>query len=211
MYENVKKEIRSVSVEMLKTGLVSGTAGNVSARAEHYVAITPSAKNYLAMKAEDVMVIDMDGNVVEGTLNPSSEMLMHLEIYRRREDVQAIMHTHSIYASVLAVIHKSLPPIIDELVPKLGGEVRVSKYAMPGTRELANNVTDALEMRSAALIANHGAVTCGKTLKEALDSAILLERVSKIYLLALHHGEPAILPEDVLENETDIWRILHGI
>ncbi|MFW9974089.1 MAG: class II aldolase/adducin family protein, partial [Candidatus Thorarchaeota archaeon] len=143
------------------------------------------------------------------TRNPSIEKPMHLEIYQNRSDVLAIVHTHSLYASAMAILHEPLPPILDELVPKLGAGIRVSKYAMPGTKDLGKNVVEVLQDRSAALIANHGAVSCAKTLKDALFLSILLERACKIYMTAKQAGKPVELPEDVVEDEQDIWEMMH--
>jgi L-fuculose-phosphate aldolase len=150
----------------------------------------------------------MNGDVIEGTRNPSIEMLMHLEIYAARDKALAIVHTHSIYASAMAVIQEPLPPILDEIIPKLGATIRVSSYAMPGTKDLAKNVVEVLESRSAALIANHGAVCYAKTLKEALFLSIILERACKIYMTAKCAGKVNELPEEVVEDEQDIWEMM---
>ncbi len=209
MYEKEKKELLDVCLEMLKHDLVIGSSGNASLRVGDHVVISPSSVHYVEMTPDDVVVIDMDGNEIEGTRNPSIEKPMHLEIYRNRSDALAIVHTHSLYASAMAILHEPLPPILDELVPKLGAGLRVSKYAMPGTKELGKNVVEVLQDRSAALIANHGAVSCAKTLKDALFLSILLERACKIYMTAKQTGKPVELPEDVVEDEQDIWEMMH--
>jgi L-fuculose-phosphate aldolase len=108
----------------------------------------------------------------------------------------------------MAILHEPLPPILDELVPKLGAGIRVSKYAMPGTKQLGKNVVEVLNERSAALIANHGAVCIGKTLKNALFLSVLLERACKIFMTAKQVGTPIELPEDVVEDEQDIWEMM---
>lgn len=209
MYEKEKKELLDVCLEMLKHDLVIGSSGNASLRVGDHVVISPSSVHYVEMTPDDVVVIDMDGNEIEGTRNPSIEKPMHLEIYQNRSDALAIVHTHSLYASAMAILHEPLPPILDELVPKLGAGIRVSKYAMPGTKELGKNVVEVLQDRSAALIANHGAVSCAKTLKDALFLSILLERACKIYMTAKQAGKPVELPEDVVEDEQDIWEMMH--
>ena len=211
MYEKVKKEIQDICKDLVKEGLIAGSAGNVSARVENHVVITPSQKHYDKMKFEDVMVLDMDGNVIEGTMNPSSETPTHLEVYRHRTDVFAVIHTHSIYATAMAILHKSLPPVIDEVTARLGGEIRVTRYAQPGSTDLGRAVVEAIDMRSGVLIANHGVLCCDRTLRDAFDDALLLERACRIYLSALPHGEPVPIPEDVLESEGDIWRIIKGV
>jgi len=208
MYEKEKKELLDICLEMIKHDLVIGSSGNASLRVGDHVIISPSSVHYTEMVVDDVVVIDMEGNEVEGTRNPSVEKPMHLEIYNNREDALAVVHTHSLYTSAMAILHEPLPPILDEIVPKLGAGIRVSKYAMPGTKELGINVVEVLEERSAALIANHGAVCIAKTIKNALFLSILLERACKIYMTAKQVGKPIELPEDVVEDEQDIWEMM---
>jgi len=208
VYEETKKELLDICIQMLKNDLVIGSAGNASIRVDDYVVITPSSIHYSEMSSNDMVVLDMNGTVLEGSRNPSIEYKMHLELYNTREDAKAVVHTHSVYASAMAVLNESLPPIIDETVPKLGSEIRVSTYAMPGTKDLATNVREAIEDRSAALIGNHGAVCIAKTLKDALHLAILLERICKIYMIAKQIGTPAHLPEEVVEDEQDVWEMM---
>ena len=135
MYDDVKKEILNICLEMIKNDLVIGSSGNVSVCVNDHVVITPSSIFYTEMAVDDMVVIDLDGKVIEGKRNPSVEWQMHLAIYHDRADVKAVVHTHSIYASTMAITHESLPPIIDETVPKLGSDVKVTTYYMPGTKD----------------------------------------------------------------------------
>jgi len=209
MYETEKAELLAACGEMIKENLVIISAGNASIRVnDEHVIITPSSVKYATMTIDDIVVVDMEGDVIEADRNASIESPTHLEIYKQRDDANAVVHSHSIYATALAVLHKPLPPILDEVVPKLGGEIRVTEYAMPGTKDLAKNVVEAMDRRSAVLVANHGAVTCGNTIRKALDNAILLERSCRIYMLALRAGVPILLPEDVVEDEEDLWEIM---
>jgi L-fuculose-phosphate aldolase len=193
---------------MIEHDLVIGSSGNASLRVGDHVVISPSSVHYSEMEIEDIVVVNLDGDIVEGHRNPSVEMPMHLEVYKTRNDALAVVHTHSIYASSMAILRKPLPPILDEIVPKLGTNIRVSGYAMPGTKQLGKNVAEAMVDRSGALIANHGSVCCAKTLKDALFLSILLERACKIYMLAKQVGTPIELPEDVVEDEQDLWEML---
>jgi len=193
---------------MLTNDLVIGSAGNASVRVDDHVVITPSSIHYSEMSSDDMVVLDLNGTVLEGTRNPSIEHKMHLALYNTREDAKAVVHTHSLYACAMAILNESLPPIIDETITKLGSEIRVSKYAMPGTKDLATNVREAMEDRSAALIGNHGAVCIARTMKEALHLAILLERICKIYMIAKQVGTPIHLPEEVVEDEQDVWEMM---
>ena len=208
MYEEQKKELLDICLQMVENELVIGSSGNASLRVGEHVVISPSLVHYVEMKVEDMVVVDLDGETIEGDRNPSVELPMHLELYRTRNDAQAVVHTHSVYASSMAILNEPLPPILDEIVPKLGADIRVSTYAMPGTKQLGKNVAEAIVERSAALIANHGSVCCAKTLKEALFLSILLERACKIYMTAKQVGTPLELPEDVVEDEQDLWEMM---
>ena len=208
MYDIEKKELLDICLEMTERSMVIGSSGNASVRVDDHVVITPSSVKYKEMKPEDMMVIDLEGDTVEGDRNPSTESPMHLEAYQNREDAGAVIHPHSIYTSALSILHKPLPMVIDEVVPKLGGEIRVASYSMPGTKDLAKNAIEAMKDRSVVLLANHGALCIGKNLRKALDNAILLERTCRIYLIALQAGQPIELPADVVEEEADLWEMM---
>ena len=197
---------------MAELGLVVGTAGNVSVRlnsenGRELMAVTPSGKSYDSLTQDDVVVTDFEVEPVEGDLPPSSESLLHVGIYQRRPDVRAIVHTHAIYSSVLAVSGIDLPPVIDEVVVYVGGAIEVSRYGFPGTPELADNVCDALGVNKAAFIANHGAVTVGETLEEALSICLLVERASQIYIMARSLGQVTPIPTEFVAAETAIYRM----
>ncbi len=211
MYEDVKKNLLDICLQMVENDLVIGSSGNVSVRVDNHVVMTPSSVWYTEMAVEDMVVLDLTGKVIEGERNPSVEWQMHLALYNNRSDAKAVLHTHSIYASAMAVSHESLPPLIDETVPKFGADVKVTKYHMPGTKELGMAVVETMKDRSAALIANHGAVCIAKTLKNALHLAILLERSCKIYMIAkMSGGKVFHLPKDVVEAEQDLWEVTSG-
>ena len=195
--------------EMERLDLASGSSGNVSLRigGEGLMAITPMGVPYAGMDESDIVVVDSDLEPVEGDLPPSSESLLHLDIYAGREDVAAVVHTHSIFSSVAAVIGREIPPIVDEMVVYIGGGIRVSEYAFPGSEELAESVCGALEERSAALIRNHGAVGVGSTVEEALRVCVLVERVAKIHTYAAMSGPVGTLPSAVVEREQAVYKM----
>lgn len=208
LYEDEKELLLEICKEMLKLGMVIGSSGNASIRLDQHIVITPSSVRYVTMNPSEMVVLSLSGEVIEGDRNPSVEKHMHLDVYNDRTDAKAIVHSHNIYASALAVLRKPLPPIIDEVVPSLGGNIRVADYAMPGTKQLAVNVVQALKERSAVLLANHGALCIGRDIHEALHKMMLLERSCKIYLIALQAGKPIQLPEEVVEDEMDIWQMM---
>lgn len=207
-----EKEIIDAIGELLKQGLLYGRGGNMSVRGGNGTfVITPSQKDYSQLTVEDFVTLDMEGNIIKGEKNPSVEVPLHLEIYKRRKDVQSVFHTHSTYASVLAVTHTPLPVQIDELTVRLGGEVEVCKYAMTGTEDLARNVADSLGNKNAVIMANHGCVTVGKSVAEALENAILLENAAKVFVLSRIFGTPQPLPEETLSIEKELFASLQGL
>lgn len=200
-------EILDAIKELLKQGLLYGRGGNMSARSpDGTIVITPSQKDYSRLAAEDFVTLDMEGNILKGERNPSVEVPLHLEIYKRRPDVQSVFHTHSTYATILAVTHTRLPVVMDELTVRLGGEVEVSEYAMAGTEELAKNVADVLGTKNAALVANHGCVAVAGSVPEALENAVLLESAARVYVISRIFGNPVPLPEEVVSLETELFR-----
>lgn len=196
---------------MARKGLVVASSGNVSMRVgEGLLAITPSGKKYEQLTPEQVQVVDFEGEPVEGDLMPSVETLMHAAAYRVRPDIGAVMHTHSVYAQVLAVTGLELPPLVDEMIALVGGEIRVTPYAFPSSEELAQHVAAALKERNAALIGNHGAVGVGRDLREALAVCELVERAAQVYVLARMLGKVRLLPDEIIETEKELYKMLHG-
>ena len=209
---HVRQAVLDAARAMLSNQLVVGTSGNVSARcAENSLAITASGIDYTSMTLDDIVVVDFDGEPLLGDAIPSTEMLMHAAIYRARPTVGAVMHTHSIYASGLAVAGQQLPPLIDEVVVRLGGAIEVSEYAFPGTDELGDSVVIALGERKAALIRNHGLVGVGKTPDEALRVCQMVEHSAHIYTIAKMIGVPRLIPKDAIDTEIELFRMQQAV
>ncbi|MCG7206056.1 class II aldolase/adducin family protein [Streptomyces arenae] len=174
-------------------GLLVGTAGNVSVRVGDRVAVTATGAVLAHLTAGQVTVVDLAGEVVAGTLRPTSELDLHLGVYRRY-GAGAVVHTHAPMATALSCVLDELPCIHYQLLA-LGGTVRVAPYATFGTPELAASVLAALDGRSAALMANHGSVTVGPTLDKAVENALLLEWACGVYQHAAALGKPRVLDE----------------
>lgn len=191
--------------ELLTSGLVINTAGNVSIRTGNTVLITPSSRRYENLMPADIVAVSLDGEVVEGNFLPSSELPLHLSVYREREDVHAIVHTHSVNATAVSTLVSELPAIHYNLV-YLGGRVKVSPYAPFGSRELAQSMTRDLKDSKAALMQNHGATTLGATLAEAMEHAITLEWLCTVYLSAKQAGTPNLLSRDELDEVAERLR-----
>jgi L-fuculose-phosphate aldolase len=174
-------------------GLLIGTAGNVSVRAGERVAITATGAVLATLTPDQVTVVDLDGKVVAGTLRPTSELDLHLGVYHRY-GTGAVVHTHAPMATALSCVLDELPCVHYQLL-SLGGTVRVAPYATFGTPELAESVLTALDGRSAALMANHGALTHAPTLGKAVEHALLLEWACGVYQRAAALGPPRVLDE----------------
>ena len=196
--------------EMARLGLVSGSSGNVSLLIpgdNPLLAITPSRHPYRSMTAPDILVIDFEQNPLYGDLLPSSETMLHIAVYNGRPDVHSVVHTHSVYASICAVAGMAIPPVIDEVVVLLGGEVRVAPYQPPGSEELARSACEALENRNAALLSNHGLVAVGHDLDDAIDVAALVERAAQICVMTKLLGAERSLPSEVIAIEEGLYQI----
>jgi L-fuculose-phosphate aldolase len=193
---------------MSESGLVVGTSGNVSTRTpDGAVLVTPSGLAYAAMEPEDVVLVDLDGTVVEGSFEPSVETPMHTGILRARPEIGGIVHTHARYSTTLACLNWEIPPIHYMLaVLSDEGRVPLARYATYGTEELARNATDALgSSHTACLLSNHGTIAVGGSVTEAYASTELLEEMAELYYRARTAGEPVVLtPEQMAEVSAKI-------
>jgi L-fuculose-phosphate aldolase len=215
MWETGKKSVIETAQEMAKKGLVVGAAGNVSLRLKDsserkLLAITPSGRHYDSLEVDDIVIVDFSGQRVEGELRASIEVMMHIEVYKARKKVNAIVHAHPVFCSVIAVAGLEIPPLIDEQVTYIGGEIKVAQYALPGTPELAKNAASALGPRNAVILANHGALSVGRDLREALAICELLENTAKIYINALGLGKVQPIPAEVVELEKAFFASIYG-
>lgn len=195
------KEERELVVEygkkLITHKLTTGSGGNVSIlnKEKQLVAISPSGEDYFETKAKDVVIVDLDGNVVDGEKRPSSELGMHLIFYKNRNDISAIVHTHSIFATTIASMGWSLPAV-HYLVGLAGTDVKCAKYATYGSKELAENALEAIGNRNAVLLQNHGLIALGEDLQGAFSTAEHLEFVSELYYRTKNLGEPNILTDE---------------
>ena len=206
-------EVIWAAQEIVKRGLVKGTWGNVSVREKSTVWITPSGVPYDKLDHDSVAVVDLKTEKqIGGKYKYSSELPMHLAIYRSIPEINAVVHTHSVYASVFAVLERPIPCLTEEQAQIIGGEVDVAEYAPPGTEELARNVVEVLKTgKFAALLSKHGAVAIGRTINEALVAAEILEKSAQIALLALTiDREVKPLERDDVERLREIYQISYS-
>lgn len=192
----LKQKVLATAKKAYKEKLIAGTSGNMSIYCPEtgQMAITPSSYDYAVMEEKDIVMIDLDGNILEGSHKPSSEWKMHAEIYKHLPRVKAVVHTHSPYATSFAVNHQEIPVVLIEMVPFLKGKLEVSPYAAQGSAQVGLNAVPVLERKNACLMANHGVVAVGETIEAAYIHAVYAEDTAKIYHMALTAGTPVVIP-----------------
>lgn len=201
LLQNEREDVVKYCRKMITAGLTKGTGGNISIlnRELGLMAVSPSGIDYFETTAADVVVMDLAGNVVDGRRKPSSEYELHRIFYVRRQDIDAVVHTHSVYATVLATLRQPLPAA-SYLVAYSGLDVRCAEYASFGTTELAERTFDAMNERFAVLMANHGLLTGSKDILNAFNIAEQIEYCAEVYVKARAIGDPVILDQKEMEK-----------
>lgn len=192
-----RKDIVLYGKKLITSHLTTGSGGNLSVidRSQGLIAISPSGIEYFDMKPEDIVVVDLQGKVKQGTCTPSSELSSHIALYRQRVDINAVVHTHSVYATTIACLNWELPAV-HYLVGFAGTKVPLAPYAIYGSSELADSICRTIGQYNAVLLANHGLMAVGKDLKTAFAVAEEIELVARIFYQAKTAGEPVILDDD---------------
>ena len=197
--DDLREQVAGACRRLAAEGLVPGTAGNVSARRDDRVAITPTGAVLAELEPVEVAVVDLHGELVEGELAPTSELDLHLGVYRRY-DAGAVVHTHAPMATALACVLEEELPCVHYQMLMLGGPVRIAPYRTFGTPELADAVLEALEGHTAALMASHGAIAYGADVGAALENMLLLEWACSVYWHAAALGSPKVLSQEQLDD-----------
>jgi L-fuculose-phosphate aldolase len=211
--EDPEAAVLAAAKDMLRRGLVEGTAGNISARrSDGNIVITPSSVDYSDMVLDDLVVIDPEGAVqhAKDGRAPSSEMKLHLACYQAFDDVGSVIHSHPVWATMFAIAHEPIPACIDEFAVYCGGDVRCTDYAASGTPDVGVKAVKALEGRGAALIANHGLVAVGPRPDKVLHITALVERTAQIVWGARALGGPVSIPEEVNRNFASVYGYLRA-
>ena len=201
--DQIKQEIIRYGNMLIEKGLCTGTGGNISVRMpeNNGFMITPSGILYSEIVPDDIVTMDFEGNIIEGSRTPSIERNMHRAIFNARPDVNAIVHTHQNFASAIAATRQDFPPILDAFVAVFGGGLKCAKYGSIGTEELARNVVEGLGNRNGVLLANHGVLCTGKDLAMAFGNCEFLEASAITYCFANIIGKPVVLDHEVVEKE----------
>ena len=214
MINNRYKEIVvDTGLTMLEEGLTVGTWGNISVRDPEtgLVYISPSGMDYREIKTSDIVVLDLDINIVDGARVPSIEKDTHIAVYHSRPDANAVIHTHPIYSTVLGVNGMDLPAVSEDFAQIVGDKIICSIYALPGTKELGQNVAAGLgKERNAVLLPNHGTLSIGEDMKTALTVTHVVEKTAQIYILALNIGTPQLISAEDIKAMQDYKKNKYG-
>jgi L-ribulose-5-phosphate 4-epimerase len=212
MLENLKEEVCQLNLELPANNLVVWTSGNVSVRDTEtgYVVIKPSGVKFEDLKPEQMVVVDLDGNVVEGDLKASSDTASHLYIYRHMPEVNGVVHTHSNYATAFAALGKPIPPVLTAIADEFGGPIPCGGFALIGGEEIGKIVVESIGHSPACLLKNHGVFTVGLTGEKALKAAVMVEDVAKTVWVSLQMGVPDEIPAEDIARLYDRYTNVYG-
>lgn len=212
MLEKLKERVWKMNLMLPKNNLVTMTSGNVSGRDPEtgYVVIKPSGVLYDEMTPEDMVVVDLEGNIIEGRLKPSVDTATHLYVYRHRNDVMGIVHTHSPYATSFAALGRPIPVYLTAIADEFGGSIPVGPYARIGEEEIGKAIVKYIGDSPAILMKNHGVFTIGKSPEAAVKAAVMVEDVAKTVHLALLLGQPDEIPEEEVKRAHERYMTKYG-
>lgn len=211
--EAAEEKVLAAAKDMLRRGLVEGTAGNISARrSDGNLVITPSSVDYADMVLDDLVLVDPQGAVLQAKDGrmPSTEMALHLACFEAFDDIGSVIHSHPVWATMFAVAHQPIPACIDEFAVYCGGDVRCAQYAASGSPDVGTNAVEALQGRGAALVANHGLVAVGPRPDKVLHITALVERTAQIAWGARALGGAVPVPEEVNRNFAGVYTYLRA-
>lgn len=207
--EQIKRDLIDAARQLLQSGMVEGTSGNLSARLpDGHVVLTPSSLAYETMTVEDLVVVDMQGGIVSGARPPTTEKALHLACLRAHADISAVIHSHALFCSMFAVTRQPIPCVIEEFDIYVGGEVRVAEYRLTGSDDLGEEVARHVGDRGAVLMANHGLLTVGRNIADAMKVAHLVERTAQIVWGSRLLGSAVPLPAETLERFAPIYKAM---
>ncbi len=212
MLEKLKAEVCRLNLELPVNNLVVWTSGNVSVRDTEtgYVVIKPSGVKFEDLKPEQMVVVNLDGNTIEGNLNASSDTASHLYIYRHMPQVNGVVHTHSNYATAFAALGKPIPPVLTAIADEFGGPIPCGGFALIGGDEIGKIIVESIGHSPACLLKNHGVFTVGPTGEKALKAAVMVEDVAKTVSIALQMGLPDEIPAEDIAKLYDRYTNVYG-
>lgn len=212
MLEKLKEQLVQLHLELPKNNLVVWTSGNISARDPEsgYVVIKPSGVLYEDLRSKDVVILDLDGNIIEGDLKPSSDIGSHLYIYRQRSDISGVVHTHSPYATAFAAIGEPIPVYLTAQADEFGGEIPCGGFALIGGEQIGKIVVDSIGDSPAVLLKNHGVFTVGPTAEAALKAAVMVEDIARTVWIAKQIGTPEEIPQELVDKLHHRYKTEYG-
>lgn len=212
LLQTIREELTHLNQALPDNGLVTWTSGNLSVRDPEsgYVAIKPSGVKFPDLTAESMVIIDLDGNKIDGNLSPSSDSTSHLYIYRSRPDVNGIVHTHSAYASAFAALGEPIPVYLTAQADEFGGPIPCGGLALIGGEQIGKIVVESIGDSSAVLLKNHGVFTIGPTGEAALKSAVMVEDIARTTWLAKQIGTPEEIPQEMVEKLYHRYKTEYG-
>ncbi|HVM71971.1 MAG TPA: L-ribulose-5-phosphate 4-epimerase [Anaerolineales bacterium] len=196
--DDIRSLVCRLHAELPRNNLVTWTSGNISARDPQtgFVVIKPSGIRYEDLTPESMVVVDLDGKVVEGRHKPSSDTLAHVYVYRHRPDVNGVVHTHSTFATAWAAIGRPIPPVLTAICDEFGGPIPVGAYAKIGGDEIGQEIIRSIGSSPAILMKNHGVFTVGRTAEAAVKAAVMVEDVARTVFYAVQMGVPDEIPAE---------------
>ena len=207
--EQLRKTVVRGAQEIYSKGLVEDGEGNVSVRVnKNEILVTPTSTKYLLLNPDLIVHMDLDGNIIGSGRIPSTEVKMHLAVYKDRPKVKCIIHNHSSYVSMLSILRKNIPIIMEQQLIFLGGLIQCTEITEAHTDKMGVSALNALGRNNAAILANHGAIICGKSLDHAVRFSVILEKLAKVYWGALQIGKPQIIPQEYLEEHEKMFNSL---
>lgn len=212
MLENLKEELVQLHLELPKHNLVVWTGGNVSARDAEtgLVVIKASGIRYEDMRPEHMVVVDLDGKMVEGDFKPSFDVYSHLYTYKHRPDVGGVVHTHSRYATAFAAVGKEIPCVLTAIADEFGGPIPCGGFALIGDEAIGKVVVDSIGKSPAVLLKNHGVFTIGRNAKSAVKAAVMTEDNAKTAWLAMQIGTPDVIPQEDVDKLHQRYMNVYG-
>jgi len=212
MLETLREELWQLHMELPKSNLVAWTSGNVSLRDKDsgLVMIKPSGIRYEALRPEHMVIVDLEGKVIEGSLKYSSDTTSHLYVYRARPDVNGVVHTHSPYATAFAAVGRPIPVYLTAHGDEFGGPIPCGGFALIGGEEIGKIVVETIGSSRAVLLKNHGVFTIGPSAEAAVKAAVMVEDIARTVWLALQIGQPDEIPADLVEKLNYRYTHIYG-
>ncbi len=212
LLQQIREELVTLNRALPENGLVKWTSGNVSIRDTEtgYVAIKPSGVTFENLTPESMVVVDLEGSIVEGDAKPSSDTASHLYIYRHMPEVNGVVHTHSNYATAFAAVGQPIPPVLTAIADEFGGPIPCGDFALIGGEQIGKVVVESIGSSPAILLKNHGVFTIGPSGEAAVKAAVMVEDVARTVWLALQIGQPEEIPEELIAKLHNRYTNVYG-